>query len=222
MVNPGVVQPADRKKKKEENLYEKHYKKKSAISERLPRKAKQEHSLVRSGKPSQRQQRLSGILQGPTDPGYNPSKDNALGVKNKVWDGRRGSLKWFDNVQTAMAATRNQCDVQKHINCSGQAEGIDHKQDFADLQTGLTRYVICDGLHHFSACYKVDALELFNGGNSEATAVLLVDTTNLRWSCASCNSSKGGTKGVYENVPKWIEPCPGNCGYAFKGEVASD
>jgi hypothetical protein len=215
MAQPGVVQRAD------EDIYKKNYKKRAPVTPRLSRKAKTEHKTVRSGKPSQRAQRLAGIVTGPSDPGYLPLRDQGLVVRNAVWDGRRNSLYWFDNVKAAMAAVQVQCDIQK-ASCTGGADGIDHIQDFADLQTGLTRYVICDGNHHFSAVYKEDALVLFNGGNAKATAVLNVDATNLQWSCTNCNSSKNGTKGVYENIPKWIEACPGNCGYSFRGQEAED
>lgn len=215
MARPGVVQPAD------EDIYKKTYKKRPAPTQRLARKAKTEHKTVQSGKPSQRTQRLAGIVTGPSNPGYIPVRDNGLLVRNAVWDGRRASLSWFDNVKTAMAAIQVNCDIQK-ASCTGATDGIDHIVDFADLQTGLTRYVICDGNHHFSGVYKEDALELFNGGNSKTTAAASVDTSNLRWSCTSCNSSKGGTKGVYENIPKWISACPGNCGYTFKGQQSGD
>src|SRR5690606_24489815 len=60
---------------------------------------------------------------------------------------------------------------------------------------------MCAGGHHYEAVPLSDALDAYN------------DIGNLQWACKRCNSSKGGEKGRYENIPKHIGECPGgNCG----------
>jgi hypothetical protein len=214
-LSAGVVQRAD-----EDNPYKKRYTSNvPGVSQRLSRKAKTEHKLVHPKKPSRRQvANLGGVLNRDFDPGYKPGKDSA---GNKIWDGQRSGLGWYDNVQNAMNAIRVNCGIGRG-GCTGNADSIDHVTDFADLQSGLTRYVVCDGLHHFSACYKVDALDLFNGGNTDTTANNDLDLTNFNWSCTQCNSGKNGKKGLYQNQPRWIKKCPGACGYSFRGEQSGD
>jgi hypothetical protein len=220
----GAVQLMRRgRESDDENPYQKQYAKKGAASPRLGRVAKEKHTLVNTNpRLSKREKKIVGIVGGSEKPGYNPVKDKQ---GHKVWDGQRKGLTWYDNVKAAMAASQaGGCTVNRG-GCTGAADGIDHVKDFADEQTGLTRYVVCDGMHHFSACYREETLDLYNGGNTKTTPVGSVDTSNLQWACTICNSGKNGTKGVYTNIPNWSGVCPareGDCGYNFRGEAATD
>ena len=143
--------------------------------------------------------------EGGGRPGYCPPKDST-GLE--IWNGSRQGLTWSDAIIAAMAPSKGGgCQVDE---CDGAAEGIDHKQPFSELQTGITRYLICDGKHHWEASYKADAVAVYNNND---------DPSNMRWSCTGCNSSKGGVKGRYENQPKWAGPCPGasQCNYVPRG-----
>ncbi|WP_437283493.1 hypothetical protein WME90_23835 [Sorangium sp. So ce375] len=147
-------------------------------------------------------------------PRYMPRKDTE---GNDIWNGQRQGLGWYPNVKKEMADSKNDgCQVQGN-NCTDEAQSIDHIKDFATLQTDLPRYVVCDGKNHFSAAYKEDARDLYNGGNTADESD--INTSNFQWSCTPCNSSKSGKKGLYENAPQWIEPCPGeDCEYVPRGE----
>lgn len=152
--------------------------------------------------------RLQAQSGGAVRPNYTPAKDS---LGNLIWDGSRNCLSWSAVITAAMAMTKGGgCQLQGNL-CTGVADGIDHGTDFATLQSEITKYVICDGKHHFKACYKEDAVHTYNCGD---------DPSKMRWSCTQCNSQKGGVKGVYENQPVWIRQCPGACGYALRGEEA--
>lgn len=214
----AIAAPPMRAVQRSEDPYGKYYPKK--IAKKTPRRAAaREHTVINTQpRLSKREQAIVGVVTGPGNPGYNPVKDS---FQHPVWDGRRGSLRWYANVQNAMAPLQAAgCQIGKS-GCTGGGDSIDHKPDYATAQSGLTRYVVCDGMHHFSACYKEDALDTYNGENPSNTAALNVDHSKLQWSCTHCNSSKSGQRGVYENPPRWIEPCPGGCGYVFKGEESS-
>ena len=143
---------------------------------------------------------------GGVRPNYVPARDS---LGNDIWSGSRSGLAWSATITAGMAGSKAAgCTVAGDL-CTGSADSIDHITDFADLQTGITTYKICDGAQHWKAAYKADAVSIYNNGD---------DTGNMRWACTQCNSQKGGVKGRYENQPEWLEACPGACGYALRGE----
>lgn len=158
-----------------------------------------------------RQKAKDGVTGGAVaEPNYKPTKDSA---GNKIWDGSRNSLKFSTTIETAMAATKGGgCQIGSS-GCTGNANAIDHKKPFSEVQSSFDRYVICDGTHHWSAVYKDDADSGYNNDD---------DPSGFQWSCTSCNSKKNGTKGIDKNPSKWKGACPGGCGYVFQGEPAQD
>jgi hypothetical protein len=141
-------------------------------------------------------------------PNHIPPKDK---TNKAIWDGRRTGLSWSDTIKLAMAPSKNNgCQINGPI-CNGVAVSIDHVTDFAELQSSIPQYLICDGKNHWKASYKEDAIAIYNNND---------DTANMRWSCTQCNSQKGGHKGLYENVPQWLRACPGTgvCTYTVRGE----
>lgn len=213
---PPTVQRGKAEKEKKRhatNPYAKSYDK-HVETKRPSRKAAREHKVIRSGPRLTDRQRGPG-RDAPRRPTYLPPRDS---LGNLVWDGRRAGLGWYTNVKAAMAnANPGACQIAKS-GCTGGADAIDHKDDFATVQSGLARYEVCDGRNHFSAVYKDDALDSYNGGNTSNSAQPHLG--GLQWSCTQCNSSKSGRKGVYENVPVWIMACPGSCGYTPRGTPA--
>jgi len=123
---------------------------------------------------------------------YIPPKEKG---GKKIWDGRRNGLDFSAGLE-ATVPHRDQGCYHRKKNCTGDAEAIDHLEPFSQRQAGLARYLICDGRNHFEACLKEEVQKLY-------------DAPTLVWSCTSCNSSKGGVKGLYENIPQFKEPCPG-------------
>ncbi len=193
----GTIQKAD------DNPYKKNYKTYTPL--KAMDRASAKNSPYGGGK-SSKSARLQAQSGGGVRPNYVPRQDS---LANDIWDGSRNSLSWSATITGAMAGSKGGgCQVQKNL-CTGRADGIDHITDFADLQTGIDTYKICDGTNHWKASYKADAEAVYNNGN---------DPSNMRWSCTKCNSQKSGVKGRYENQPVWIEACPGACGYAFQGE----
>jgi hypothetical protein len=197
----------------DDNSYRKTYPKLREIEKKPKRTAARKHKLIPvRDRLTKRQRSRLGVNEDdlPVWPNYTPVRD-ALG--NAIWDGRRDGLDFSASVKLAMAATKGGgCQIQKPGICTGAANSIDHVEDFVTAQSSLPRYVICDGQNHWTACYKEDAQDCYDAGG---------DTSGLRWSCTQCNSSKGGARGRYENQPVWIERCPGDCGYSFKGQPAS-
>jgi hypothetical protein len=200
-----------RKRKLEEDPYKKVYK---PVSFRKPprRESARKHKVIKFKKPPKRYiwkaKQKEAIVYAPS---YTIQTDK---LGNKIWSGDRDDCKWSTSVKSAMASSKSGgCQIKKKYICQGSADGIDHVKDFASVQGSLPRYVICDGKHHWSACYYDDANDLFN--NNE-------DTSGLQWACTQCNSSKNGKKGLKENQPKWISACPGgsDCTYSHKGEDA--
>jgi len=112
----------------------------------------------------------------------------------EIWNGLRDSLRFSDEARQSMP-DRTGCTLQRP-GCTGGADAIDHNPPFSRRQTELKRYLVCDGSNHFEVCFKRHAQELY-------------DAPDLVWACKKCNSSKGGDKGLKENLPKFIEPCPG-------------
>ena len=205
IVQPKLITTTPRTiQRMEENPYEKQYA--SYAPEKTSKRAKAKASPY--GRKGARSARLQAKSGGGIRPGYTPAKDS---LGNLIWDGSRSGLSWSATISGAMALTKGGgCQVLSNV-CTGAADGIDHKNDFAELQSEITLYVICDGTNHWTACYKQDAVAMYNNYDNP---------DNMRWSCTQCNSQKGGHKGVYENQPKWRGPCPGGCGYAFRGEEA--
>jgi hypothetical protein len=155
-----------------------------------------------------RSARLQARGGGGVRPNYTPPKDSA---GNLIWDGGRSGLSWSATITAAMAGTAaGGCQIGGPL-CTGAANAIDHITDFADMQSSITQYLICDGAHHWKACYKDDAISVYNNGD---------DPSNMQWSCTQCNSQKSGARGRYENQPQWVEQCPGGaCTYAPWGEM---
>ena len=206
IVQPKLITTTPRTiQRMEENPYKKQYD--SYAPTKTSKRAKAKASPY--GGKGARSARLQAKSGGAIRPGHTPAKDS---LGNLIWDGSRRGLSWSAPIIAAMAMTKGGgCEVRKNLSCTGAADGIDHINDFAELQSELTRYVICDGVNHWKACYKQDAIATYNNND---------DDDNMQWSCTQCNSQKGGVKGVYENPPKWRGPCPGGCGYAFRGEEA--
>jgi hypothetical protein len=113
----------------------------------------------------------------------------------KIWDGRRDGLGFGPNVMDTMPDRATSGCFHQYSGCTGIAEAIDHKVPFSRRQSELPRYRICDGRNHFDACFKDEVQQEY-------------DAPELVWSCTKCNSSKSGDKGLYENQPRFIEPCP--------------
>jgi hypothetical protein len=173
------------------------------------------HPMTRAGEAAKKESKESKDER----PNYKPTKDKK---GNLIWDGVRQGLGWYGNVKEAMAASESDGCQLMRFGCTGEAESIDHITDFATLQSGLPRYLVCDGTHHFSAVYKEDASDLYNGRNKANKSTSDVDTRNFQWSCKPCNSSKSGKQGLYENAPRWIERCPGeDCQYVPWGKQAN-
>ena len=141
----------------------------------------------------------------PSRGGVNYKPPTEKGGK-KIWDGQRSSLGFSSGVADTIPDKDKGCHHQKP-GCTGGADGIDHLDPFSERQSGLTRYLICDGRNHFEACLKEEAQEMY-------------DAYPLVWSCTKCNSSKGGKKGLYENPPQFKEACPGDdCEVPAGGEA---
>lgn len=194
-------------KKPLDNPYKKQYNQPVGVK-KPKRKAAQNHTLIKGPPQPTKRLQVKHKIQAPLviRPTYVPPKDSA---GNKIWNGERAGVGWSQQIRNAMAPSQaNGCQINKG-GCTGGADGIDHMSDFATEQSGLTQYKICDGNHHWKACYKQDAVDLFNNYG---------DASNFQWACTQCNSEKSGAKGLYLNHPQWLGACPGNCGYAFKGE----
>jgi len=166
------------------------WKKDTNTSLRPKRKVNESNPYARTDNLTDRQKKLKGIKPGErVRPMYVPKIDKG-GVK--LWDGFRASLGFTGEVKEEMERTRAAgCKY-----CGGEAESIDHVEPISKLQTELTRYLVCDGKFHFTACLKTEAMDLYNEGP-------------FVWSCKSCNSSKGGQKGLDANPPQFAERCPG-------------
>ena len=187
------------------NPYKKHY-----DDYYLPTRTSKRKSAQRSpyGRPEPQSERLRGRMGalGGGRPNYVPPKDSE---GNFIWDGGRKGLGWSPVIKGAMAPSKAAgCQVNKP-GCTGSSDGIDHRDPFSNAQSSITRYMVCDGRHHWVASYRDDAHAIYNNNDDES---------NMVWACTNCNSSKGGVKGRYENAPKWLGPCPGNCGYEPRGE----
>jgi len=163
------------------------------MSSRPKRKAAKENPFAPQPghQPTKRQLSLGAKPKEVVNVNYIPPKDKG---GNKIWDGQRGSMSFSPKVAGTMPP-RVGC-FHKKSGCTGGADAIDHQNPFSERQAGLPRYIICDGRNHFEACLKDEAQEMY-------------DAAPLVWSCTSCNSSKGGKKGLYENRPTFIEACPG-------------
>lgn len=193
----GTIQRA------QENPYKKDYKTYTPL--KSSKRASARASPYGGGKASH-SVRLQAQSGGGVRPNYVPPRDS---LGNDIWDGSRTGLSWSATITAAMAGSKaGGCTVGGNL-CTGAADGIDHITDFADLQTDITTYKICDGTHHWKACYKDDAIDVYNNDD---------DASNMRWACTQCNSQKSGLRGRYENQPQWLEACPGGCGYAFQGQ----
>lgn len=125
----------------------------------------------------------------------------------EIWSGDRRKLAFFDNVKKAMAARRGVgCEIDGP-SCRGTADAIDHVKDFATEKTAVAAYVYCDGVLHWKVSYRDEAEVEYNGGNDPHAGS--VDLSNFQWACTSCNSSKGGRKGVDAEGAALIGKCPG-------------
>lgn len=189
----------------EENPYKKNYKTYTPV--KSSKRASAKASPYGGGRQS-KSARLQAQSGGGVRPNYTPPRDSQ---GNDIWDGSRSGLSWSATITAGMAGSKaGGCQVGGNL-CTGAADGIDHITDFADLQSGITQYLICDGTHHFKAAYKDDAIAVYNNDD---------DTGNMRWACTQCNSQKSGVRGRYENQPQWFEACPGGCGYVPWGQEA--
>lgn len=198
--------------KDDDNPYRKFFPKLVTIKKSKRAAARRHKVVTTSDRLSKRQKAVLGEKEDslPVRPNYVPPKDS---LNNAIWDGQRAGLDFSGPVKLAMAATKaGGCQIRIPGTCTGGADSIDHVEDFATVQAGLDRYVICDGHHHWSACYKADAQDCYDAGGNAA---------RLQWACTQCNSSKNGARGRYENQPTWLCRCPGDCDYSFKGEEAS-
>lgn len=208
IVQPKLITTARTIQRAAEDPYKQQYP--SQAPKKPSGRASARVSPYGSGKPprSDRLKAKSAAAVG-VRPNYVPPSDR---LGNQIWDGSRNGLSWSATIAAAMAATKaGGCQVRGGV-CTGAADGIDHIVDFAELQSAITQYVICDGTHHWEACYKVDAVDVYNYDD---------DPSNMRWSCTQCNSQKGGVKGVYENQPVWLGECPGeDCKYEFRKQEA--
>jgi|GEM_PF-6505875 len=144
-------------------------------------------------------------------PNYAPTKDK---YGEKIWKGTRAGLTWFDNVEKAMALSRDDgCQLQSSDDCTGAADAIDHVEDFATVQTGLETSDVCDGKNHWRAIMLDTAKVAYNGGFAPDTAIKGAKLTKLgktfAWSCTQCNSSKSGKKGLDAGTAAWLGECPG-------------
>ena len=128
--------------------------------------------------------------------GVRPAPQHIDKYGQHFWNGFRGGLSWNAITNGLMAPLKaGGCQVQTAI-CTGNADGIDHIQDFATVSAGLATETYCDGNHHWEGVPLVDAKAAYN------------DTNNLQWSCTKCNSSKSGARGMYTPVT-YVEDCPG-------------
>lgn len=125
---------------------------------------------------------------------YIPPKDKG---GHKIWDGLRAGLGFSSDVAGTMPDRATSGCFHRYSGCTGAAEAIDHKEPFSVRQTRVRRHLICDGRNHFEACLRAEVQQEY-------------DAPELVWSCTKCNSSKGGDKGLYDNRPRFIEPCPGD------------
>ncbi|BBM86675.1 eCIS core domain-containing protein [Candidatus Uabimicrobium amorphum] len=125
-----------------------------------------------------------------------PSSIDKRGVR--YWNGFRGELHFDAATKKYMATLKIYgCKIQGS-QCTGKADAIDHKVDFATTQTMLPTYEYCDGNYHWEGVLFEDAKKDYN------------DTNNLQWSCTSCNSSKSGARGLY-SPPLFRGKCVGTC-----------
>jgi hypothetical protein len=147
----------------------------------------------------------------PEPPNYAPTKDK---YGNKVWKGTRAGLTWFPNVKKAMELSKDDgCQLERSDGCTGEADSIDHVEDFATVQTGLETTDLCDNRNHWKAILLDTAKLNYNGGFDKDTAIEDDDLVRLgktfAWSCTPCNSSKSGKKGLDIGSAKWLGECPG-------------
>ena len=199
----------DGDRKKEENPYKKHY------EPHLPKKPSRRKAAQNNpfgGRAESGSARIRGQARAVGGGRPEGPKPTDIGG-NAIWDGRREGLSWSNAIKIAMAGSKaGGCEINSPGVCTGAADGIDHIQDFADQQSGIAQYLICDGEHHWKASYKSDAVSIYNNNNNPS---------NMQWSCTGCNSQKNGAKGLYENRPIWRGRCPGHlvCEYVPRGEM---
>lgn len=114
----------------------------------------------------------------------------------QYWNGYRATLSFNAGTKAAKAGSKaGGCQIGK-ATCSGAATSLDHIVDFATTQSSLATHTYCDGSHHWTGVLLTDAQADYN------------KLSNLRWSCTSCNSSKGGARGLY-SPPRHAGRCPG-------------
>lgn len=146
------------------------------------------------------------VLEGTVEALEVPTVDR-FGIE--IWHGKRDGLRFSKETKEVMDARRAEhplCAITE--NCERPAESIDHVRDFATVQAELEQFEVCTGTHHYEAVLLKDAEDAYN------------HVPNLKWACKTCNSSKGGAKGLYENVPKLLGKCPGkNCEVAPQARV---
>jgi hypothetical protein len=115
---------------------------------------------------------------------------------NQYWNGFRSGLGFDGATRLAMAGSKaHGCQIGKP-NCTAVAISIDHITDFATTQSALATHTYCDGAHHWTGVLLTDVKNDYN------------NLGNLQWACTSCNSSKGGVKGLYA-PPRHAGQCPG-------------
>lgn len=132
-----------------------------------------------------------------------------------VWNGKRSSLDWFDNVWNEMDSHRSEgCQLKTSV-CRGEAEAIDHKNPFSNTQTEMGRWNYCTGIYHYSGVPLEEARLVYNGRIEPSThgAELTAQVKNaFQWACKPCNSRKGGVQGNDGNYPIITEVCPVGAG----------
>ena len=126
-------------------------------------------------------------------------KPRMAGVQ-KIWNGTTRPN--FDDsiLRDFRAALPTPCsicgnDIVKGAK-GGDALSIDHQQEWSQVQAGIAPRTVCDGTIHWSVIYYSDVKEAYN------------DRRNLAPSHKSCNSSKGGQRGIDANPPTSLGACP--------------
>ncbi len=180
------------------------------VSDAKPRTAQEGQEANAHGTRSllTKRQRAAKKLEPPN---YAPTKDK---YGTKVWKGDRAGLPWFPNVKKAMNLSKGDgCQLRTSDGCTEEAYSIDHREDFAAVQTQFETTDLCDARNHWNAVLLDTAKLGYNGDFDKDTVIEDDELVRLgetfAWSCASCNSSKGGTKGLDNNRAKWLSKCPG-------------
>jgi hypothetical protein len=131
-----------------------------------------------------------------------------------IYDGDRGSLFFYPNVEESMALVPMVC---KKPGCH-RTDGleIDHIRPFSERIGFAATSVYCYGSRHWKAVEYDRALKIYNEELNPATKAStgLVEG-HFQWMCDTHNGGKGGNTGIDSSGPVRSGPCPadgGECG----------